>query len=69
MWWKKPSPIPLKKIKFTPSTKQTNPKHLKVKKLNASAMNQTKVYHWINQGHWINKGLLKELKQKTQKNR
>ena len=34
--------------------------------INISAMNQTKVYHWINQGRWINQGLLKELKLKTQ---
>ena len=35
------------------------------KNINLSAMNQTKVYHWINKGHWINQGLLKELKQNT----
>ena len=55
-----------KKIKLTPKTKQTNHKHLKVKKINLSAMNQTKVYHWINQCNWINQGLLKEMKLKTQ---
>ena len=38
----------------------------KSKKINPSAMNQTKVYHWINQRRWINEGLLKELKYKTQ---
>ena len=46
--------------------KQTNHKHIKVKKINLSAMNETKLYHWINQVHWINQGLLKELKLKTQ---
>ena len=46
--------------------KQTNHKHPKVKKINLSAINQTRVCPWINQGHWINQGLRKELKQKTQ---
>ena len=41
------------------STKQRNHKHLKLKKINPSAINQTKVDHWINQG------LLKELKHNT----
>ena len=44
--------------------KQKNHKHLKVKKINLSAINQTKVDNWINQGNWINQCLLKELKQK-----
>ena len=52
-------------IKLTPKTKQTNHKHLKVRQINLSATNQTKVCTWINQGHWINQCLLKELKQKT----
>ena len=29
-------------------------------------MNQERVDYWINKGHWINQGILKELKQKTQ---
>ena len=45
-----------KKIKLTPCIKQTNHKHLKVKKINLSAINQTRVYNWINQG------IIKELK-------
>ena len=55
---------PMKK-KLTQQTKQTNNKYLKVKMINLSAMNQTKVHYWINQGHWISQGLLKELKQRT----
>ena len=51
---------PIAKSKLTPKTKQNNHKHIKVKKINPSAINQTKLYHWMNQG------LLKELKQKTQ---
>ena len=45
-----PHPIEIK-IKLTPSTKQKKHKHLKVKKINPSEMNRTKVYYWINQGH------------------
>ena len=59
-------PHPIAKIKFTPSMKQTNHKHLKVKNINPLAINQTRVDHWINQGNWINQGIIKELKQKTQ---
>ena len=51
MWQSKPSLIPLQQINLTQSTKQTNQKHIKVKKINPSAMNQTKVDHWINQGY------------------
>ena len=36
------------------------------KKINLLSMNQTKVFHWINKDRWINQGLLKELKHKTQ---
>ena len=49
--------------------KHTNHNHLKVKKINPSAINKTRVYHWINRVHWINQGLLKELKLKTQLNK
>ena len=65
MWCRNPSLITRKKIQLTQSTKQTNRKHLKVKRTNLGATNQTNVWNWINQGHWINKELLKELKQKT----
>ena len=30
-------------------------------------MNQTKLWHWINQYHWINKGLLKTQTEDTVK--
>ena len=66
MWWSKPLLIPLQKIKLTQSTKQKKHEHLKVKKINPSAINYTKVDHWINQVDWINHGLLKEPKHKTQ---
>ena len=56
----------IEKIILTQSMKQINHKHLKVKKINPSAINQTKVDHLINQVHWKNQGLLKALKQKTQ---
>ena len=46
--------------------KKINHKHLKVKDINLSALNQTRVYHWINKVHWINQGLIRELKHKTQ---
>ena len=64
-WLSKPSLIPLQQIKFTQSTKQTNHKHIKGKYINPSAINHTKVDHWINKGYWINKGLLKALKNRT----
>ena len=57
---------PTGKNKLDTVNKKTNQKHIKVKNINPSAMNQTRVYHWINQGHWINLWLIKELKQKTQ---
>ena len=50
---------PTAKKKLTPSTKQKNHKHLKVKKINTSAINQTKVDNWINQGYWIIKDFSK----------
>ena len=40
--------------------KSQKPQASKIKKINPSEINQSKVNHWINQG------LLKELKQKTQ---
>ena len=36
------------------------------KKINLSEMNQTRVYHWINQSHWLKQGLFKELTLRTQ---
>ena len=48
------------KNKIDTVKKQRNQKHLKEKKTNPSAINQTKVYTWINQD------ILKQLKQKTQ---
>ena len=47
-------------------TKQTNIKHFKAKKIHIYTMNQTRIWHWINKGHWINQGLLKQMKQKKQ---
>ena len=51
---------PIAKIKLTPSTKHTNHKHINFKRINPSELHQTRV------DHWINKGILKELKQKIQ---
>ena len=42
------------------------PQASKSKNINLSAMNQTKLWDWINQVHCTNQGLFKELKQKTQ---
>ena len=36
------------------------------KKINLSEMKQTKVCYWIDKGHWIIQGLIKQMKQKTQ---
>ena len=46
---------------LTHSTKQRNHKHPIKSQIHAAAINKTKVNYWINQG------VLKELKQKTQK--
>ena len=52
--------------KFDTVNKTEKVQETKVKKISKSEMNQTKLDYWINQGHWINKGLLNPLKQKTQ---
>ena len=39
--------------------KTDKPQAYQSKKVNLLAMNQTRVCHWINQGRWINKGLIK----------
>ena len=57
---------PIAKNKIDTVNKTDKPQPYKSKRINPSAMNQTKVDHWINQVHWINQGLLKEPKQKTQ---
>ena len=51
---------PIATNKIDTSNEIDKPQASKIKKyINPSAMNQTKVDHWINQGRWINRGLLK----------
>ena len=57
---------PIAKDKIDTVNETDKPKACKSKKINQSEKNNTKLDHWINQGHCINKGLLKELKNNTQ---
>ena len=56
---KESTTTPISENKIETVKKNKKHKHLKVKRINPSALNQTKEDHWINQGHSINQSILK----------